>query len=178
MLVDHLSRWVQEKQRRNSVALARKARQANRHLGETEEEGADDSIARVEKFLSLLPVDIMGLRSFECRAFPRALFYWEQHIRHVRTEASKDEMEPLYERLQTIYSHIDEPDGIEGLSSMLDVHDMNQQILEHRLGGRWATAQSWYELKLEASPGDVDLQEDLLTCLKEGGQYGKVFFLL
>lgn len=172
MLVDHLSRWVQEKHNLNTTERLRKARQANRHLGETEsDDSGDDSIQRVESFLSILPVDIMGLRSFECGSFPRALFYWEQHIRHVRTAASKEEMEPLYERLQTIYSHIDDPDGIEGLSTKLQVHDMNQQILEHRRDGRWATAQSWYEMKLEDCPGDVETQENLLTCLKEGGMY-------
>src|SRR5690606_23672208 len=159
-LVDHLSRWVEKKKTLNYSAMARRARQANRHLHDSEDETTDTSIAKVEAFLSILPVDIMGHRSFECGAYPRALFYWEQHIRDVRTEASKEEMEPLYERLQKIYSHIDEPDGIEGLISMLGVDDMGQQILEHRRAGRWATAQSWYELKLGESPGDVEVKED------------------
>lgn len=80
--------------------------------------------------------------------------------------------EPLYQRLQDIYSQIDEPDGIEGISSHLSALNIDQQVLEHRKAGRWATAQSWYELQLEKEPDNVDAQWNLVTCLKESGQQG------
>lgn len=81
-------------------------------------------------------------------------------------------MEPLYERLQQIYTQIDEPDGIEGISSYLQVLDIDQQILEHRKAGRWTAAQSWYELLLSEQPEDCNVQYNLLTCLRESGQHG------
>lgn len=81
-------------------------------------------------------------------------------------------MEPLYQRLQDIYSQIDEPDGIEGISANLHVLNIDQQVLEHRKAGRWATAQSWYELQLEKEPNNSDAQWNLFTCLKESGQQG------
>jgi serine/threonine-protein kinase ATR len=74
--------------------------------------------------------------------------------------------EQLYERLQDIYSQIDEPDGIEGISSHLSALSIDQQVLEHRKAGRWATAQSWYELELEKEPENIDAQWNLVTCLK------------
>lgn len=82
-------------------------------------------------------------------------------------------MRPLYERLQHIYTQIDEPDGIEGISTKLPVLNVDQQILEHRKAGRWTAAQSWYELLLNEKPDDLDTQINLLTCLKESGQHGK-----
>lgn len=83
-------------------------------------------------------------------------------------------LEPLYQRLQDIYSQIDEPDGIEGISSHLSALDIDQQVLEHRKAGRWTTAQSWYELQLEKEPDNIDAQWNLVTCLKESGQQGKI----
>jgi serine/threonine-protein kinase ATR len=77
------------------------------------------------------------------------------------------------QRLQDIYTQIDEPDGIEGISAHLHVLDIDQQILGHRKAGRWTAAQSWYEIQLAETPEDVDVQLNLLTCLKESGQHGK-----
>jgi serine/threonine-protein kinase ATR len=76
------------------------------------------------------------------------------------------------ERLQEIYTQIDEPDGIEGISAHLHVLDIDQIILGHRKAGRWTAAQSWYEIKLADDPEDSDVQINLLTCLKASGQHG------
>jgi serine/threonine-protein kinase ATR len=74
--------------------------------------------------------------------------------------------------LQFIYAQIDEPDSIEGISAHLQVLNSDQQIMEHRKAGRWTAAQSWYEITLADRPDDTETQINLLTCLKESGQYG------
>ena len=134
-------------------------------------------IQKVETILALIPADVMSRRAVECKSFSRALFHWEQFIRQQRDEdanATHDvKLEPLYERLQDIYTQIDEPDGIEGISAHLQVLNIDQQILEHRKAGRWTAAQSWYEILLTEKPNDLDVQLNLLTCLKESGQHGK-----
>lgn len=132
-------------------------------------------IKAVEYLLSSIPAEVISKRAVECKSFSRALFHWEQYIRQCKNEKRKQEganLEPLYQRLQEIYSQIDEPDGIEGISSHLPVLSIEQQVLEHRKAGRWATAQSWYELQLEKDPDDSDALCNLLTCLKESGQQG------
>jgi len=102
------------------------------------------------------------------------LFYWEQHIRNERRRDIDDNEDTiLLERLQDIYSQIDEPDGIEGISAQLHVLDIEQQIIGHQKAGRWTAAQTWYEIKLAEKPDDVDIQVNLLNCLKESGQHGK-----
>ena len=75
--------------------------------------------------------------------------------------------------MQDIYSQIDEPDGIEGVSAQLHVLDIEQQIIGHQKAGRWTAAQTWYEIKLAEKPDDVDIQVNLLNCLKESGQHGE-----
>jgi len=130
-------------------------------------------IARVKSVLDMIPAEIVSQRAVECKSYSRALFYWEQHIRLMReTNQTTSGTNQLLERLQDIYTQIDEPDGIEGISAHLHVLDIDQQILGHRKAGRWTAAQSWYEIKLAEDPNNVDVQVNLLTCLKESGQHG------
>ncbi|EKV15882.1 Inositol kinase kinase (UvsB), putative [Penicillium digitatum PHI26] len=134
---------------------------------------SSSQIKSVENLVSSIPPEIISKRAVECKSFSKALFHWEQYIRKSKVHPESQErfgLEPLYQRLQDIYSQIDEPDGIEGISSHLSALDIDQQILEHRKAGRWATAQSWYELQLEKEPDNVDAQWNLVTCLKESGQ--------
>ena len=132
-------------------------------------------VKAVESLLASIPPAIISKRAVECKSFSRALFHWEQYIRLSRGRLDRQtpaSIEPLYQRLQDIYSQIDEPDGIECISTHLHVLNIDLQVLEHRKGGRWATAQSWYELQLEQEPRNSDAQWNLLTCLKESGQQG------
>lgn len=176
-VLDYLSRWLQGKKKQLSGHIS----QTSRTLKDT----SPDSLAvtylshikAVESLLTSIPPEVISKRAVECKSFSRALFHWEQYIRQCRNQTDKQERtntEPLYQRLQDIYSQIDEPDGIEGISAHLHVLNIDQQVLEHRKAGRWATAQSWYELQLEKEPENNDAQWNLLTCLKESGQQGIV----
>ena len=134
-------------------------------------------ISSVEAVLNLIPADVISRRAVECKSFSRALFHWEQYIRQERQKHADSNrpfnQEPYFERLQDIYTQIDEPDGIEGISAHLQVLNIDQQILEHRKAGRWTAAQSWYELLLTERPNDLEVQYNLLTSLKESGQHGR-----
>jgi serine/threonine-protein kinase ATR len=88
-------------------------------------------------------------------------------------ESPAEEQAKSMKKLQDIYAHIDEPDGLEGLTAQMQVLDIDQQILSHRKAGRWTAAQTWYEIRLAENPDNTDVQHDLLTCLKQSGQHGK-----
>lgn len=169
-MLDYLSRWGQEKKKEISASRTTSARSSG---------GMDLALGQihdVESVIRRIPAETIARRAADCRSYARALFYWEQYIREQRRNSSdkdtSERMEPLYERLQQIYTQIDEPDGIEGISSHLQVLDIDQQILEHRKAGRWTAAQSWYELLLNERPQDCIVQQHLLTCLRESGQHG------
>ncbi|KAJ5300562.1 uncharacterized protein N7443_005564 [Penicillium atrosanguineum] len=175
-VLDYLSRWLQGKKKQlnslnyQSYQSSRSHRDANRD-GLLEKYTCQ--IKSVEAVLASIPPEVISKRAVECKSFSRALFHWEQYIRKCQSQPDMQERsntEPLYQRLQDIYSQIDEPDGIEGISSHLSALNIDQQVLEHRKAGRWATAQSWYELQLEKEPNNVDAQWNLVTCLKESGQ--------
>lgn len=171
-MLDYFTRWVQEKKKEVSAS-----RTSSSRLSPSGIETALAQIVSVESVVGKIPAEIISRRAVDCKSYARALFYWEQYIRQQRLintdEKGHEDMEPLYERLQQIYTQIDEPDGIEGISSHLQVLDIDQQILEHRKAGRWTAAQSWYELLLSERPQDPDVQYNLLTCLRESGQYGR-----
>lgn len=174
-----MSRWVQENQGKLSANLGERSKgRRGQHSGESIQE-PDSGIRRVNELLSFIPAEVISHRAVECNSYARALFHWEQHIRQVRENSkSNTDLSPMLERLQDIYAQIDEPDGIEGISTQLHVLDIDQQIISHRKAGRWAAAQSWYEIKLAEQPDDVDVQVNLLNCLKDSGQYGMHYRLL
>ncbi|KAI2851408.1 hypothetical protein CBS11350_1312 [Aspergillus niger] len=175
-VLDYLSRWLQGKKKQIN-GLRNHSYPSNRaHKGASRDALLDTYYSQakaVEILLSSIPPEVISKRAVECKSFSRALFHWEQYIRQWKNQHSKQGgavVEPLYQRLQDIYSRIDEPDGIEGISSHLHVLNIDQQVLEHRKAGRWATAQSWYELQLEKEPNNSEAQWNLLACLKESGQ--------
>ncbi|KAI9681820.1 MAG: serine/threonine-protein kinase M1 [Trizodia sp. TS-e1964] len=167
-VLDYCSKWIKERKKAEISTQQQKQQPGGSHRSIAD-------IRHVEQILYLIPAEIMSRRAVECKSYARGLFYWEQHIRHQKEQITERDTEsslqPLFERLQYIYTQIDEPDGIEGISAQLQVLDIDQQILEHRKAGRWTAAQTWYELQLAEKPGDIEVQLNLLTCLKESGQH-------
>lgn len=135
-------------------------------------------VQRVQQVLNAIPAMMITQRAIECNQYARALFHLEPEIL-ARDEAGLAGTDPngdmmALEALQHVYTQIDEPDGLEGVSANLNVIDLNQQILSHRKAGRWTAVQTWYEVRLAEYPDNINVQLDLLTCLKESGQYGKL----
>ncbi|KIV90128.1 hypothetical protein PV10_07469 [Exophiala mesophila] len=162
-ILDYMSAWHQQKRKQYALSLSRSERGLNDpSLGSTA-----GQIRSIERVLEEIPPDVLARRALECRSYARALFHWEQHIRKSQSENFETELQ----RLQDIYAQIDEPDGIEGISSRMHVLDVEQQVLEHRKAGRWTAAQSWYEMQLVTNPDDVDAKKNLMDCLKASGQY-------
>jgi len=131
----------------------------------------------VEGVVAALSPELMAKRAVYCNQYARALFFLEPHIK-----STKDNKGPeagrLLQTIQDIYTQIDDPDGLEGISAHLQTVSLDQQALNHRKAGRWTAAQTWYEIRLAELPDDTDTQLDLLTCLKESGQHGKYLILL
>ncbi|KAJ4386405.1 serine/threonine-protein kinase M1 [Gnomoniopsis smithogilvyi] len=154
-VIDHCLRWLQLKK---SVA-PRRSDEANTLL--------------IQERLDAIPAELLSQRAIECKQFARALFHLEPHILRQKEMLGDetDSVQQALNSLQHVYTQIDEPDGLEGVSANLKVIDLNQQILSHRKAGRWSRAQTWCEVQLAEDPTNVDVQLDLLTCLKESGQY-------
>lgn len=149
-------RWIHAKRSAGQLSAADKA-----------------MVSTVQTILDDIPAELIAQRAIDCNEYARALFHLEQHAQ----KAEQQKREPgdrlkLLERLQDIYANIDEPDGLDGISAHLHTFDINQQILSHKKAGRWTAAQTWYEMQLAENPDNLDVQVDLLNCLKQAGQHG------
>ena len=132
-----------------------------------------ESVSQIQSILDGIPTELISQRAIDCNEYARALFHLEQQAQKMEQKERKPgDRDRLLERLQDIYANIDEPDGLDGISAHLHALDINQQILSHKKAGRWTAAQTWYEMQLAEKPDDVDIQLDLLHCLKQAGQHG------
>jgi serine/threonine-protein kinase ATR len=127
----------------------------------------------VQGVIDSLDPELISQRAIDCNEYARALFFLEPHIESRQKRAGKEENDRILQSLQNIYTQIDDPDGLEGVSAHLQHITLDQQALNHRKAGRWTAAQTWYEIRLAENPEDADIQLDLLTCLKESGQHGE-----
>jgi serine/threonine-protein kinase ATR len=100
---------------------------------------------------------------------------FEQRISDLRKEKRQTaELQTYYERLHEIYASLDEPDGMEGVSTFVISPSLEHQIREHESTGRWTSAQSCWEVRLQQSPEDLNLHQGLLRCLRNLGHYGEL----
>ncbi|KAI9146005.1 hypothetical protein BKA69DRAFT_1024549 [Paraphysoderma sedebokerense] len=170
-LVDHLSTWLRRKRTLAKKAQQVSARRAGKAIPADSIIASDSGMKRVEKLLSEIPQELMAEASYRCNAYARALLHLEQHIRLERQRCSQTQLQPLYQFLQRIYSNIDETDGMEGISTMINTHDIDQQILEYESTGRWTAAQTCYELKLRNGEQSIRPHLGLSNCLKNLGHF-------
>ena len=182
-VLDYLSKWLQHKKKALNTtrsALERSGRMMDQL--EAEQERADlQQIANVEAVLQSIPSEVISQRAAACGSYARAILHWEAHMRErAKSHEGKiekippAEREQLYQRLQDIYTDIDEPDGIAGVSTHLHILDPEQQAIEHRKAGRWSAAQSWYSLILIKEPGDIWTHIKSLSCLREASQFASI----
>ncbi|EME41530.1 hypothetical protein DOTSEDRAFT_55328 [Dothistroma septosporum NZE10] len=176
-VLDYLATWLRGK-KQQLAATRTEAYKTGHSPAEFDEARDMGQIETVEIFLASIPADIIAEKAVDCRSYARALFHWEQHIRKKRSLIPSPRMteqhESLYDKLQDIYSQIDEPDGLEGLAVRLPIISEDQQAFNHAKSGRWTAAQAWYELQLAEQPTNTDLQHSVLRCLQETGQYASL----
>jgi serine/threonine-protein kinase ATR len=118
----------------------------------------------------------MARAALQCKAYARSLMNFEQQVSTLLSRSPQSEDLPsYYERLHEIYSHLDEPDGMEGVSAMILSPSLEHQIRQHESTGQWTSAQSCWEVRLQQSPDNVDFHLGLLRCLRNLGHYGTSF---
>lgn len=170
MLMDHLNKWIRVMRQdiSNKRSESRRARQ-NSVLNENEV-----YVTRVDSILASIDQVMIAEAAFQCKAYARSLMNFEKQIVLLRErKVTRDKFQDYYNRLHEIYSHLDEPDGMEGVSAFISVNSIEHQIRQHESTGKWTSAQSCWELRLQQSPDNLDHHLGLLRCLRNLGHYGK-----
>lgn len=168
-LLDHLSRWLQE-QRGNKET--RKRKDGINERTDTNWLLVHNQMRAVEGFLSRINPELTAQAAANCKAYARALRDFEAQIELMK-KANFDEkaLEPQYEQLHHIYAELEEPDGMLGVSTKIVSPSVEHQIREHESVGRWTSAQSCWEVRLQMYPDAIDAHLGLLGCLRSLGHY-------
>lgn len=158
-LMDHMSKWLR----------------LQRVKGSNLDRGERSKV--VEGVLSSIETELMAHAALQSKAYARSLRSFEERIIQLRKERKDTaELQTYFERLHQIYAELDEPDGMEGVSAFVISPSLEHQIREHESTGRWTSAQSCWEVRLQQSPDDPTLHVGLLKCLRNLGHYGEFKF--
>ncbi|KZT05577.1 uncharacterized protein LAESUDRAFT_655532 [Laetiporus sulphureus 93-53] len=168
MLLDHLNQWVQAvRQELSSTKPENKRTRANVALNEAEEQ-----LLKIDSILSSIDSALMAKAAFQCKAYARSLVNYERQILTLQAgDVQHAALQDHLERLHEIYAHLDEPDGMEGVSTFILSPSLEHQIRQHESIGRWTSAQSCWEVRLQHSPDNLDFHLGLLRCLRNLGHY-------
>lgn len=171
MLLDHLNKWVRSM--RQDISSKKPENKRSRGQVTTQ---AEEQLLRVDSILSSINQDLMAKAALQCKAYARSLMNFERQIVDLKSSQSgSGDLPEYYERLHEIYAHLDEPDGMEGVSTLILSPSLEHQIRQHESTGRWTSAQSCWEVRLQQSPDNLEFHLGLLRCLRNLGHYGKLF---
>jgi serine/threonine-protein kinase ATR len=166
--MDHLNKWVRIV--RQDLNKKKNETRRSRHNSLMSE--AEDQLVRVDSILSNMDQDLMGQAALRCRGYALALMNFERRIVTLKQQLSTPDLQDYYERLHQIYAHLEEPDGMEGISTLIVSPSLEHQIRQHESTGRWTSAQSCWEVRLQQSPDNLDFHLGLMRCLRNLGHYG------
>ncbi|KAG1768696.1 hypothetical protein EDD22DRAFT_1041450 [Suillus occidentalis] len=168
-LLDHLSAYVRV-QRQD---LPKRA-EGRRSRGNSEFAIRQQQLIRVDSVLSSIDHELMAKAALQCRAHARSLMNFEKQIVSMRERQPPPpgtDFTSYYERLHEIYAQLDQPDGMEGISTLILSPSLEHQIRQHESTGRWTAAQSCWEVRLQQQPDNLEFHLGLLRCLRNLGHY-------
>ncbi|KAF9427653.1 serine/threonine-protein kinase M1 [Podila epigama] len=172
-LFDHISKWIQLRKNAASKAPVSRAQTANDFSTSSSRLLQDKDLNNMQAHLRSISHGIIAMASLRCKAYARALFHYEQHIRIARqdSQVTVENLQEMYEKLQGVYVHMEDPDGMEGLASLITSGMQTQHLLQCESAGRWSEALSYYECWRQEDPGNLSNHVGLYKCLDQLGQH-------
>ncbi|KAG0349509.1 serine/threonine-protein kinase M1 [Podila humilis] len=175
---DHISKWIQMRKNASHKHQHQQPSRANfSSVSMANRAPNDDALLKMQTHLTAISHSIIAMASLRCRAYARALQHYEQYIRNARRDGRIKEdddgdsgLQECFVKLQEIYVHMDDADGMRGLSTRIDSGSHAQQLLQNESAGRWREAMSYYDLPNE--PVTAETLIGAYRCLDNLGDYG------
>jgi serine/threonine-protein kinase ATR len=166
--MDHLNKYL----RYLGVQMAQ-----GRHRRHNKGEPLAERHKTAESLTTSIDHSLMAQAALQCKQYARALMSLEQRVAKMRSAEQVNEaiLQQDYEKMHEIYAHLDEPDGMNGISALVLSPSLEHQIREHESTGRWTSAQSCWEVSLQQDSNSLDSHVGLLRCLRNLGHFGKEF---
>ena len=182
-LMDHISRWLQIQHNKQHTLTSRANKLVRTHEAEDKKTALHEAAeinqqtSKVGGVLNTIEVEMVAKAALQSKAYARSLRNFEQRMIDLRTgpeSFGNDRLQVYFERLHEIYAALDEPDGMEGVSTYVIAPSLEHQIREHESTGRWTSAQSCWEVRLQQNQDEVGFHIGLLKCLQNLGHYGEL----
>ncbi|KAG0625577.1 hypothetical protein M758_2G066000 [Ceratodon purpureus] len=132
-------------------------------------------LENVSQLLAAIPKQALAGASFRCQAYARALLYFESYVReksgalNPAAEKSGHFTDEDVTFLLDIYSGLEEPDGLSGISRLRKCSTLQDQILINEKAGNWGEALTCCEQALQMEPSSVTRHLGVLDCLLNMG---------
>jgi serine/threonine-protein kinase ATR len=173
--MDHLNKWI----RAIRQGISNKKPENRRSRLTPGNDEVHEQLTRVDSILSSINQNLVAKAALQCKAYARSLMSFERQIIEVKShDAGQSNLPVYYEHLHEIYAHLDEPDGMEGVSTFVLSPSLEHQIRQHESTGRWTSAQSCWEVRLQQDPDNLEYHVGLLRCLRNLGHYGMLFLTI
>ncbi|KAG0002584.1 serine/threonine-protein kinase M1, partial [Entomortierella chlamydospora] len=179
-LFDHITKWIQSRKSLSAKTSSHRSHTTSSTTSSTTPELSqatlrqyDAAIDAVQEQLTSISHDVIAMAAFRCKAYARSLLHYEQYIRDSRQQLGPNDpaIQSMYEKLQEIYANLEEPDGMEGISSLITSGTATQNLLQCESAGQWSEAQFYYEQGLQDDPGQFENHAGLYKCLENLGHY-------
>lgn len=134
----------------------------------------ESTVREVQSHMTSISHDVIATASSRCKGYARSLRHHEQYIREAKYKQSGEQaLQDMYEKHQEIYVHMEELDGMDGISGLITNGTLNQKLLQCESAGQWNDALAYYERVLENYPSNVDDYAGLYRCHENLGQFSK-----
>lgn len=165
--MDHLNHWVRALRQIYNKKSAENKRSRTNTSPENEER-----LLRIDSILTSIDQGLMAKAALQCKAYARSLMNFEQQVIALGIDRKDSKCHEYFERMHEIYAYLDEPDGMEGVSTLIISPSLEHQIRQHESTGHWTSAQSCWEVRLQQFPDNLESHLGLLRCLRNLGHYG------
>lgn len=176
-LLDNLGQWVDDVEQELALSLSQSSvykQQKSKDQSSNSLTDQDQLLVQckyVSELLSAIPKVTLARASFRCQAYARSLMYFESYVRdksgafNPAAERSGIFEDEDVSHLMEIYSCLDEPDGLSGLSCLSKSLRLQDQLLINKKAGNWADVLTSCEQALQMEPTSVQRHSDVLNCL-------------
>ncbi|XVF45588.1 hypothetical protein PTKIN_Ptkin02bG0218200 [Pterospermum kingtungense] len=179
-LLDNLGQWVDDVKQELALSQSSQSSASRQQASKSKDQSSALSSSQdqllvqckyVSELLSAIPKVTLARASFRCQAYARSLMYFESYV-----QGKSGSFNPAAERsgvfddedisyLMEIYSCLDEPDGLSGLTCLRKSLSLQDQLLINKKAGNWAEVLTACEQALQMEPTSVQRHSDVLNCL-------------
>ncbi|KAK6197375.1 cell cycle checkpoint protein [Scheffersomyces amazonensis] len=131
------------------------------------------NIKYIREFLSVIPMDLIAIKSAECDSYERTILYLEKCYR----EGKVDNLN-LVTTLQSMYSNLNDYDSLNGVLKKFSTNNLGEKLKTFQYNENWNLAQESFQILGTVGDSQVENNTKLLKSFHEHGLHEEVLATL